>query len=249
MTDKKKPETEDPKAHNHDHGIDCGHDHDHDHDHDHKPTQSPTDEHIKGLSKKEVFDLHTEHALMHMNDNDLHGSWEHFTEGLKIAEELKDKAKIASCLNSMGHVLILNNETEKALDHYTRGLENALSSKDSKEIARSYHNLGTYYEREKDYALSIENLLISLAYQNDAEIDDRDTQLYLKDIRKTVKYTAFKELAMKVFNELPDDIQKKVDMEEFIRDTTIRLVDPKAGRNDPCPCGSGKKYKKCCGIH
>jgi len=20
-----------------------------------------------------------------------------------------------------------------------------------------------------------------------------------------------------------------------------------AGRNDPCPCGSGKKYKKCCG--
>ena len=21
----------------------------------------------------------------------------------------------------------------------------------------------------------------------------------------------------------------------------------KVGRNDPCPCGSGKKYKKCCG--
>jgi preprotein translocase subunit SecA len=24
---------------------------------------------------------------------------------------------------------------------------------------------------------------------------------------------------------------------------------PKVGRNDPCPCGSGKKYKKCCGAH
>jgi uncharacterized protein len=23
----------------------------------------------------------------------------------------------------------------------------------------------------------------------------------------------------------------------------------KVGRNDPCPCGSGKKYKKCCGLH
>ena len=23
--------------------------------------------------------------------------------------------------------------------------------------------------------------------------------------------------------------------------------EPKIGRNDPCPCGSGKKYKKCCG--
>ena len=22
---------------------------------------------------------------------------------------------------------------------------------------------------------------------------------------------------------------------------------PKVGRNDPCPCGSGKKFKKCCG--
>ncbi|HOG24499.1 MAG TPA: SEC-C metal-binding domain-containing protein [Candidatus Omnitrophota bacterium] len=21
------------------------------------------------------------------------------------------------------------------------------------------------------------------------------------------------------------------------------------GRNDPCPCGSGKKYKKCCGVN
>ncbi|EKD7821754.1 SEC-C domain-containing protein, partial [Escherichia coli] len=22
---------------------------------------------------------------------------------------------------------------------------------------------------------------------------------------------------------------------------------PQFGRNDPCPCGSGKKFKKCCG--
>lgn len=26
------------------------------------------------------------------------------------------------------------------------------------------------------------------------------------------------------------------------------IREPKIGRNDPCPCGSGKKYKKCCGI-
>ena len=26
-------------------------------------------------------------------------------------------------------------------------------------------------------------------------------------------------------------------------------VSKKVGRNDPCPCGSGKKYKKCCGIN
>ncbi|HOG50550.1 MAG TPA: SEC-C metal-binding domain-containing protein, partial [Lentisphaeria bacterium] len=28
---------------------------------------------------------------------------------------------------------------------------------------------------------------------------------------------------------------------------TIRRQMPKVGRNDPCPCGSGKKYKSCCG--
>jgi hypothetical protein len=27
---------------------------------------------------------------------------------------------------------------------------------------------------------------------------------------------------------------------------TIRREGPKVGRNDPCPCGSGKKHKKCC---
>ncbi len=29
----------------------------------------------------------------------------------------------------------------------------------------------------------------------------------------------------------------------------IRNEGPKVGRNDPCPCGSGKKYKKCCGAN
>jgi uncharacterized protein YecA (UPF0149 family) len=28
---------------------------------------------------------------------------------------------------------------------------------------------------------------------------------------------------------------------------TIRNAETPIGRNDPCPCGSGKKHKKCCG--
>ena len=38
-----------------------------------------------------------------------------------------------------------------------------------------------------------------------------------------------------------------VDGEE-IKGPPIRNEGPKAGRNDPCPCGSGKKYKKCHGA-
>lgn len=30
--------------------------------------------------------------------------------------------------------------------------------------------------------------------------------------------------------------------------STARRGEPKPGRNDPCPCGSGKKFKKCCGV-
>jgi uncharacterized protein len=29
---------------------------------------------------------------------------------------------------------------------------------------------------------------------------------------------------------------------------TVRREQPKVGRNDPCPCGSGKKFKQCCGV-
>ena len=29
---------------------------------------------------------------------------------------------------------------------------------------------------------------------------------------------------------------------------TVKRAEPKVGRNDPCHCGSGKKYKKCCGA-
>ena len=32
----------------------------------------------------------------------------------------------------------------------------------------------------------------------------------------------------------------------FPKQETVRRDGPKAGANDPCPCGSGRKFKKCC---
>ena len=34
--------------------------------------------------------------------------------------------------------------------------------------------------------------------------------------------------------------------EDARKPETYRREMPKVGRNDPCPCGSGKKYKNCC---
>lgn len=44
---------------------------------------------------------------------------------------------------------------------------------------------------------------------------------------------------------LTEDVRKKLFKEQKLSNTVVR--DKKIGRNDPCPCGSGKKYKKCCG--
>jgi SWIM/SEC-C metal-binding protein len=42
----------------------------------------------------------------------------------------------------------------------------------------------------------------------------------------------------------PEDI---TDLEVLLNTPKTVRVDKKVGRNDPCPCGSGMKYKKCCG--
>lgn len=51
-----------------------------------------------------------------------------------------------------------------------------------------------------------------------------------------------------------DDIKKQLSTDErkattraptIAQGTRIKAVN--VGRNDPCPCGSGKKFKKCCG--
>ncbi|MEI8028851.1 MAG: UPF0149 family protein [Comamonadaceae bacterium] len=59
-------------------------------------------------------------------------------------------------------------------------------------------------------------------------------------------------LSIKRLNAFADAVWAVYDLREMWRNigprvqTVHRAVIP--GRNDPCPCGSGKKYKKCCGV-
>ena len=41
-------------------------------------------------------------------------------------------------------------------------------------------------------------------------------------------------------------VQSRVDDTESVTLKDRRPTNKNAGRNDPCPCGSGKKFKKCC---
>jgi hypothetical protein len=41
--------------------------------------------------------------------------------------------------------------------------------------------------------------------------------------------------------------EKRKEIAKSYKQSMIFIRDAKVGRNDPCPCGSGKKYKACCG--
>ena len=43
------------------------------------------------------------------------------------------------------------------------------------------------------------------------------------------------------------ELRKEGNPEQLHVETVVH-EGPRIGRNDPCPCGSGKKYKKCCGA-
>ena len=43
------------------------------------------------------------------------------------------------------------------------------------------------------------------------------------------------------------ELRKEGNPEQHHVETVVH-EGPRIGRNDPCPCGSGKKYKKCCGA-
>ena len=52
------------------------------------------------------------------------------------------------------------------------------------------------------------------------------------------------EYTIELDNSGPEDIS---DLNILLNTPEPVKVDKKTGRNDPCPCGSGMKYKKCCG--
>ena len=45
----------------------------------------------------------------------------------------------------------------------------------------------------------------------------------------------------------PDKLEDITDLERLLNPPKPQVSEKKAGRNDPCPCGSGIKHKKCCG--
>ncbi len=91
----------------------------------------------------------------------------------------------------------------------------------------------------------------SLKVPNPIEEMDEDTVVSLA-FDKEKLYKNMVEARAEWLYELPQwdaiftEEQRKELYKEQKNSGTVRK-EKKVGRNDPCPCGSGKKYKKCCG--
>jgi preprotein translocase subunit SecA len=92
---------------------------------------------------------------------------------------------------------------------------------------------------------------IRLAYAADTvdlmvcgDIEDAEIELGVRSKRSTPppKFNLFPEVEVEVDDEFDPSKQPRLPAQHQ------RPVQrgAKIGRNDPCPCGSGKKYKKCC---
>ena len=117
---------------------------------------------------------------------------------------------------------------------------------------------GTVKELADKYGLSIlemagflDGINESLVEPNPIETMEEDTKVSLafdkeKLYKNMVDARADWLYNLPMWDEIFDaETKHKLYLEQKKSGTVI--VGKKIGRNDPCPCGSGKKYKKCCG--
>jgi tetratricopeptide (TPR) repeat protein len=136
------------------------------------------------------------------------------------------------------------------------GSERLMMENTRRAIAQSYFQLGEHEESEREFeAMLQEDPTFGWAYIEWAdcyawegdeprydkayEIIDRGlSQTGLRD-RKDVL-----ERAISYGEESGDEEKVRYYKKELRQLSSVRVV--KVGRNEPCPCGSGKKHKKCC---
>jgi hypothetical protein len=95
-------------------------------------------------------------------------------------------------------------------------------------------NLGEYYDSSS-----------YLKRRAPYEAPEKDAKI----LNRLENHPVEKAITKKMMEAISGDFSKEEKMEGYASigtTETVRRENPKIGRNDPCPCGSGKKYKKCC---
>jgi SEC-C motif-containing protein len=129
--------------------------------------------------------------------------------------------------------------------------ESILSNKESV-ISGKISDLAEQYNMELvSYAGFLDGINTSLINPIELEDIEEDVEIKLEIDFEKLYFNMLNAKAPWLY-ELPqwedilDDEKRKEITKEYRRSKTV-IKGEKIGRNDPCPCGSGKKYKKCCG--
>ena len=93
----------------------------------------------------------------------------------------------------------------------------------------------------------------SLKEKADIESIERDSEFSL-DVDLEKLYFNMLDAKAEYLYTLPqwDEIlteEKRAEITKAYKKSKTVVKEVRVGRNDPCPCGSGKKYKKCCGAN
>ena len=113
-------------------------------------------------------------------------------------------------------------------------------------------NLAKEYNTTNEFIMGfVDGINDSLNNSYDLENVDADTELVF-DINLEKLYFNMLDAKADYLYNLPqwDGIfseEKRKDIQKEYKESRIVRNENKVGRNDACPCGSGKKYKKCCG--
>ena len=99
------------------------------------------------------------------------------------------------------------------------------------------HKLTEHHERIKE---CFEKKAVDIDHIGDLE--DVEIEMGLRTERETERELTEMQKAFEPLRKEFDRILGRQEEETEL----YSLSEPKIGRNDPCPCGSGKKYKKCC---
>lgn len=105
----------------------------------------------------------------------------------------------------------------------------------------------------KNFVGFLDGINDSLVKPNPIEEMDQDTVVNLTFDKEKLYYNMVAAKADWLYELeeweplLSEDRRKELYREQRNSGTIVK--DKKIGRNDPCPCGSGKKYKKCCGAN
>lgn len=116
-----------------------------------------------------------------------------------------------------------------------------------KELAEKYNMSTPYITGFVDGINDLQDPAVEL------EKLEEDTELTIKiDFKalyqKMVEYKAEHLYTLPQWNDIFSAEELENLYKEQKRSKTVVNKEAKVGRNDPCPCGSGKKYKKCCGA-